>query len=672
MEKSMEKSKVSFRIGLQQWLNDQALSELYGFFTQHLDIIDEVAFFDSRTHCPLPLEVSRQRMAMLKDIMARFRSLGMTAGINVLATIGHHDENLENSLDMPWQKLVGPDGTECKGCYCPSDERVREYIEKIYESAARAEPDFIWMDDDIRSWGHMPILCSCFCDRCLAQFSSESSEQFTRQSLIDAFADDSLERKLQVRKKWLEHNRKLLDETVACAERAVHGVSEKIIIGLMSHEKFLEGYDFVRWMDTLRGRTDSSPMSRPGGGFWDDITPSDMMTKAHAIGRQVSMMPAHVIDLQSEVETFPHQKLNKSVHITILEAAIYLAAGSTGSAYSIMPFGGGALDECLPFAERIRATRSFCDLLVSKFQRADCEGLWFAWNKDIFASTRLNGLWFDGSGKFHDCDDGGEKVYEIGIAPAYSADAAKVAAFPANSPRAFSRDELKGFLAGGVWLDGPALKHFLDMGLGEYVGFNLAGQREDDSIEVLSDHPLNDGFAGEKRDCRQSFKWWWAETAYVIEPATDKAEILAYMEDYSGKHCGPSMGVFQNSLGGRVAVSGYFPWKMIHNRAKSSQIKAVARWLSADTMPAIVRSFEKVNLWTRRAANGEYGALLLNSSFDAIDKLEVCLLTDTDRIDVYDMDCQNRTVQASGRCGKYGIFEIHDIGPWTAVLATGW
>ena len=73
----------------------------------------------------------------------------------------------------------------------------------------------------------------------------------------------------------------------------------------------------------------------------------------------------------------------------------------------------------------------------------------------------------------------------------------------------------------------------------------------------------------------------------------ESAEVLTHMQNYQGTHCGDTMGMYENSLGGRVAVSGYFPWAFIHSLSKSSQVKSVAKWLSRDTIPAYINSFER-------------------------------------------------------------------------------
>jgi len=83
---------VSFRIGTALWLNDERFHDLLAYFRRFPSVADELAFFTSETHPPLPLEVIEQRAARLARLMPQVRKLGLRAGINVLATMGHHEE----------------------------------------------------------------------------------------------------------------------------------------------------------------------------------------------------------------------------------------------------------------------------------------------------------------------------------------------------------------------------------------------------------------------------------------------------------------------------------------------------------------------------------------------------------------------------------------------------
>ena len=73
-----------------------------------------------------------------------------SVGINVLTTIGHNNEAWDYNVPLPFQPMVGHDGAVSKGCGCPNTKPFREYVQAKYALIAKARPDFIWVDDDIR------------------------------------------------------------------------------------------------------------------------------------------------------------------------------------------------------------------------------------------------------------------------------------------------------------------------------------------------------------------------------------------------------------------------------------------------------------------------------------------------------------------------------------------
>ncbi len=103
---------------------------------------------------------------------------------------------------------------------------------------------------------------------------------------------------------------------------------------------------------------------------------------------------------------------------------------------------------------------------------------------------------------------------------------------------------------------------------------------------------------------------------YGLEPIAPGVETLARLADYADQDWGPTMTAFENALGGRVVVMGYYPWTLLHNLAKSSQLKAVCRLLSRDTLPAIAESYAHTVVWARAGVDGRLAVVVLNASLD--------------------------------------------------------
>jgi hypothetical protein len=296
-------------------------------------------------------------MARLAEILPLVRSHGLKVSVDVLTTIGHHEENLENSLPPDWQNVVDPSGRKCLGCFCPADPGYLGYVRKLYAMIAEIKPDFIWIDDDVRFFSHKPALCTCFCDRCVANFSKETRRTYTRIGLADALEKD--EYPFVLRRKWLEHNRTLLDGLLRVIERTVHSLCPEMSLGFMSGDSCYEGYPFERLARTLGGPHNIPVRWRPGGGFYSDGCLFGLVEKAHDMGRQIFLLPASVEAIHSEVKNFPYQVLKKSARATVLEGGAHMAAGATGVSFNILGPYTEPLSEFEPFFREIRKARPF-------------------------------------------------------------------------------------------------------------------------------------------------------------------------------------------------------------------------------------------------------------------------------------------------------------------------
>jgi lysophospholipase L1-like esterase len=653
-----EKASISFRIGVAQWRSDQRFAELMAMFERHKGVTDQVTFFTAFVHSPTPMDEVRRRAEILARRMVEVRKLGYRTGVNILCTIGHHEENLPHTLGDEYPPLVAADGTICRGTRCPNTDKMREYIRELYQTIAKTDPDYIWIDDDVRLSGHKPVYEGCFCDRCLEIFAKESGKPWTRATLHAALFSSPESEMTATRKAWLQHNRNTIARLFELIEKTVHEVKADMPLGFMTGDRFYEGYDFDRWAEVLAGPKHADVWWRPGGGFYSDEATNGLAQKAHAIGRQVSILPPSVVTIQSEIENFPYQRLKKAAHIVSLEASAHIAAGCTGAAFNVLWGHDESVAEFDPLVAHLHARRPFFDLMAKHLGRKPLVGVAAAWNKEAAASSPAGGWWqipslLNGSLL---------SMFEIGLPAAFRAEAAPVAILSGDMVRAFSDDELRAVLSKGVYIDAAALGLLNGRGFGDLTGFEFERAVNVDAIEKLVEHPLNGSFVGSERDCRQSF---WFETAHVLKSRDPKAQTLAKIVDYAGAETGACVsGVFENRLGGRVCVAGYYPWTFLHSLAKSSQMKAIMRWLSKDHLPGYIASFHKMSLYIREPDAGQVALAFSNDSFDPAENVVLMLQTDQSRIRVFDMNCKETIVEASGTDGPYRRFIIPKVEPW--------
>lgn len=651
---TLEKASISFRIGVPQWMPEQRYLDLLALFDKYPGVTDDITFFTSATHPPLPVDEIARRCEILAKRIQEAKKRGYRSGINLLSTMGHHNENLPHSLAADYTRVTDVDGNVSHGSFCPNDPRFLQYVRDIYRLVAKADPDYIWIDDDVRLAGHMPVGETCFCDRCVELFSQETGVAYTRASLKAALYSAPSPERLAARKAWLVHNRATIARLLAEIEKTVHGERPSMPLGFMSGERFYEGYDFDQWANTLAGSHASPVYWRPGGGFYEDSSTAGLVGKSHEIGRQVSLLPASMEVIQSEIENFPYHRLRKSAHVTVLEACSHMAAGCTGAAFNVLSGNDEPLDEFESMVARIHQTRPFFDQAARHFGRATPAGVYACWSKDAWAGADMGML------------SQAPVVWEIGLPAAYSPQGAAVTLLFAQNVSLMSDEQLRSVLAGGVYMDADALNAVNQRGFGAMTGMTVERIHSADCIEELTEQALNQPFAGRQRDCRQSF---YHLPGCELALQDGRAESLARLVDYAGQVQAPvSMGLFENQLGGRIVVCGYYPWSFLHNLSKTSQMKAVMRWLSRDRLPAYVASFHKANLWARPSSDGGLVVAVTNSSFDAADGLCLALRTDCKSIRVVDMRGNATVVDMATEDGLYRRFTLPPLAPWSMCL----
>ncbi len=652
---SLAGAGISLRISTYLWRDAARRQDLLALLEKQRGTIQEVAFFTSFTHPPLPYATVARLAEELRTIMPQFRELGLRVGINHLSTIGHLDENLGSSLAEPWQKITDLNGTMAKACYCPLDPRFQTYVRDCYRVLAEAGPEFIWIDDDVRMANHGPATMSCFCELCLDRFAGETGRAWTRPELATAMADANNVATRDLRRQWVAHNRRIIDDLFGQIRAAVDEVNAELPLGFMSCGMIYEGMAFARWGQTLAGPRRVPVKWRPGGGFYTDDNPLGMLRKAHQIGRIAGAIPATDRDVQYEHENFPYQKLKKSETIFVAETGAAMAAGCTGVALNLMGISPDPIDEYVPYFDRIRAAQPLFDRLAALAGRSPCEGIWPSITPDLWAT-----------GNQVDPMACLTELAEIGLPPAYAPEGARIHLLSGNAVRAFSRTELERMLAEAVLLDGPALRCLQEEGLADLAGFEIAEVRDRDTIERFTDDELNGRHAGCWRDCRPSF---WRTDAFVLRPLDDSARVLTELIDFDQRSQGPVMGICENRLGGRVAVLGYYPWTSLQNLAKTTQLKSLCRWLSRDLLPAYVASFHKVALWCRRDRNGALVVPVLNASADTVHAVRLHVRAEG-RFQLMRLDGRQEQVATIGHDGPYEILELPALGPWETVLVT--
>ncbi|MBP5620500.1 MAG: hypothetical protein J6X44_00650, partial [Thermoguttaceae bacterium] len=339
-----------------------------------------------------------------------------------------------------------------------------------------------------------------------------------------------------------------------------------------------------------------------------------------------------------------------------------IATGCTGAAFNVLTNNDEPLDEYENMVATIAKRRPFFDLAVQKLGRNPNVGVFPLWEKtdgNFPNRTPVQTLTscFSETG--------------IPVAYKYLHEQTNVVLLSRAYLSHKTPEEIKEIFQHGVYADLDAVNLANDPGtyaLNDLTGMEYGGEIRVDGIEKIEDHPLNGSFAGRTRDLRQSF---WREPIYSLKKTRPNVETLSSCVDYGGNQTAETIvGIYENPLGGRVCVNGYFPWGNFYNYSKQSQIRAIMRWLSRDLLPGYVDSFAKINFWLRMpSADGSFAGIAINSNYDPIQNVAVMLKTNSDSIDVYDYSCKKITVKATSLDDSgYRRFIIPEINAWEPVL----
>lgn len=614
---------LSWRIGLPQWETDDAFESLLALLDEHRSVVDEVCLFETITHhLYIPLDDYVRRMDLAAKRLDAFRGAGIrSVGINVLCTIGHINEAWDYMPPLPFQPMVGHDGSVSTGCACPNTPEMRAYVQAKYELVAKARPDFIWVDDDIRMHHH-GVAFGCFCPTCLGVFAKRAGEPFTREELVKAFDDPAAGR---VRELWVEQNIATIESLLADVKEAAHRVNPRIELGKMTcgaEWTTYSGQAFDRWFTAL-----GATKARPGGGFYEDATPIAMFGKALSCGRQRAILPDGVPDVQYELENFPYQRLKKSATAVVDECSLALGYGLNGVAFNMLVMATSRFDNSMAWVAAIPPVRPLWEAWTAHAAGLPTAGLWPAWSPHLMArrTVRTGESWLGGSAR-HDVSLP-NVLAEIGLPLAADAPGCG-AVLCGRVAEAFSDDELKAMLAGGVLMDSIALDVLSERGLGHLAGVRLAQRLDNGLWERFTDDAMNGPAAGELRDARIEF---WGDAkgmGDVLEPVASGVRVLTTIEDYFSRPRGPGMTAFENELGGRVVVMGYAPWLFLHSVGKRLQLQNVADWISRDTMPVRVEEPVRLVPVARMSADRKRGAVMLvNAGMDPIAEATVHIRT---------------------------------------------
>ena len=646
---------LSLRIWPHRYERDDEFENTLRFLAPYRDTLDEIVAMTDQFHVGgLPLCEFEVRFQILQERFASLREKGYrSAGLNLVTTFGHLDEGAGALPDVPYQPIIGHDGATSPGVYCPNDPAFVAYILQKYILAAQAGPAFIWVDDDFRL-NHKGVPFFCFCQRCVRDFCARHGYRHTwREALCKALdAPDGGVLRLQ----WQQYQIDLLETVMTQIEQAVHKVSPDIPMGFMT----ISPAGVAQW-----ARASKAVKFRPGGGFYEDNKPAAYIYKAFEIGLQNAQLPPEVTDVQYELDNNLMTRFDKSNQVQMAECSAALLYGCTGLLFNSLDIERGhKLDDKDDFFRALARYKPVWETLVGDRQAhraGSCRGAYVAMDPMQYGKReRLGGESFF---YYESGDIGGTGGAEANVLAELSAPltpdrrGADVTVLSGVCAGGFTNEELRSFLSGPLMMDYQTLELLHQRGLGAYCGGQVLRRYPAVVEERFTGHVINGDNTGYTRSARVGF----GSHDAVLFACEDGAEVLSELTDYAGAPLGPASYTWKNSLGGRLVVFGYAPWRSVHASEKRRQLLDALDWLS----PMPTRVLDEVKICPVVRDNGPRRLLMLTSLW--CDTAEQCRVAVRGRYQAARELCSGEPVSLTAQ-GDETILEAGAFLPWAFKL----
>jgi len=353
--------------------------------------------------------------------------------------------------------------------------------------------------------------------------------------------------------------------------------------------------------------------SRPGGGFYVDHAPREMVSKAVYGGLQNSRLPSCVDDIRVEVENLPGAVTGKSARGTVIEATLALAYGSTGLTFTPLMF----THEEIAWHERVLS------------EIAAWRPFWLAYD-EASRGTRPSGLAIGLSRRFTQRTLSGEErpfgwascqlgsvpqLATLGLPLCWGEAAANGSLLYPHAVDGMDAGEIRAMARRGVVTDGETIHRMQARGYGALLGVAATEALDTDANELLTDDALNGSYPGRiagLSGLSRTFR------SYALQPAGAGARILSRFVRPDGELSSPATVAFQTAEGGRWVVFGNGCWSPVMTTARRAQMLAAADWVSPGGLPALLETAGQVVVVPRVDAEGRTrSVLLLNCSLDA-------------------------------------------------------
>ncbi|MCD4824824.1 MAG: hypothetical protein K8S55_09455 [Phycisphaerae bacterium] len=585
------KAWYALRRTLPPWSFDENLAELVELCPEcGIDEVIVKVNTEEFSHGIPTIEWMKDYQPMLFRTRKALNAIGVVFSINPWITLGHRDHGHECLKLFPdIDFIVGHDGSQSRSCACPLSDGWRRHTAALWRLYAETQPDIIWIEDDFRLPNHGLVKYGCFCKNHMEQFQEKVGNPVTRQQLVEALLAPG--KPHPWRKIWLDWQGQSLVETAGFLEKVVHKISPQTRLGLMSGQAqnhSLEGRDWHRLAEAVAGP--HTFISRPKMGAYSEHSLRDLYECARHIRVSRHCLPAGVIEM-TEVENCPFTYYSKSARFTSLQMDLSFAMGAHGVTLNLYDHSGTPMSVTPYMGQMLSERKTFHNAIVERCLPGGVINGVRILHHDRGSEHMVLGEDADYSDMTQDGYKWQNLLEPLGFSITY--DQSDVVAISGQTIRAFSDEDIRAFLSSGVIIDLSALEILIERGFEELLGVSIVRQfAVSDNGASAAEEFCDTEFGGGRRKYLKINGIGDNPTIAELKLNPDARKLSQLVDSDTEAHY-PYLSIFENALGGRVAVYPININEMGDNVAflshfRQVQLYNVLKWLSRDKLPLFV------------------------------------------------------------------------------------
>lgn len=358
----------SLRYMLDPRTNTQVQNEKLLNFVKQAQI-DNVAFFingEELNHSHLNFDEVDTWLDAIKPIQKSLAEINVSTSLNPWTTIMHSDRGYHVNPELGFDTFVDMNGHKAHDMACPADPAWQKYISETYAHYATIHPKELWLEDDFRHYNHSPLKMMCFCDRHMKIYNEKLGKPESRTEFVQNLlkpGTPSVERQI-----YLEQARKEMIEVAHKIEQAVHNISPKTNLALMTSFPdwhATEARDWQTLFKTLAG-PNHPIIARPHLPAYNEVSPLKYSRNFEKYTRITAAYLGKDAILYPELENYMYSPLVKSNTFIKFQLVTTALVGAKGIFLNLFDMAGNGINETWGYAKLLKNIKPFLSELADK------------------------------------------------------------------------------------------------------------------------------------------------------------------------------------------------------------------------------------------------------------------------------------------------------------------